>query len=97
MKKKTSKKIYRIVQNAVFFLIWLFLFFKIFIADIDLIIINKLFPNNLWIKDYRWLGWAIFISISWLLLGNKKFGLGTLKFIFFPLILIFWRSRKHFF
>ena len=74
------------VLNFVFGITWIYIFFRLFITDIDLEIFTKF--ENVNPSTYitgRILLFLVFISLYWNILGTKQFLKNSLLFILFPI------------
>lgn len=92
-KDAPSLVIFREILGCIF---WLFLFIKIFIYDIDLLIVGEINPNLLFLLDYKFFILIGLICFIWLLVGTNHIIKLISVIIFFPFIFIFWRIPKLF-
>ncbi|MHB1687902.1 MAG: hypothetical protein ACYCVH_11060 [Ignavibacteriaceae bacterium] len=77
-------------------LLWLYFIIKIFVYDIDALILNAINPSWVIILNYKFFIILGLISILWITLGNIKFLKLIFTILFFPLIFLFWRIPKMF-
>jgi hypothetical protein len=76
--------------------VWLFAFIKLFIVDIDVILVDHFIPQFRRLLPYRFFVLTSLIAISWLVLGNRRFRIFGAYILLYPLVLIFWRLPKLF-
>lgn len=74
-------------------LLWIYLIIKIFVIDFDLLIIQKLFPDLIWLLKYKFF---ILIGIASILMIVMKgsFYLLVIYVIFFPFLILLWKIPK---
>jgi len=80
-----------VIREIVAMLFWGYVITKVFILDIDLILVEKLSPNYLWLIQYKFFILLGLLAIILLVTKNKQLILWSLFIIFYPLLLIFWR------
>ncbi|MCH7828057.1 MAG: hypothetical protein IIC75_08830 [Bacteroidetes bacterium] len=95
VKKKDSLTIV-ILREIIACVIWLYLFIKIFVYDIDLYFLNLVAPELIKILNYKFFIYIGLIALTWLILGNKRFSKLVAVIVFFPVIFLFWRIPKLF-
>jgi len=94
-RKKDSPRIV-LLREILAGILWVFLFIKIFIYDIDNLIIEQIDPDFVFILKYKFFIILGICAIFWISLGNKNFAKLLSVIIFFPFILLFWRIPKLF-
>lgn len=94
-KKDSTFKIY--FRESLGFLFWTYLFIKIFVFDIDILVVSKLLPSLKWILDYKFFAIIGVIAIYWVIAGNKEILKTISVIIFYPFIIVFWRIPVIFF
>ncbi|MEV5744232.1 hypothetical protein AB0L30_29600 [Microbispora rosea] len=83
----TSKRRLRVAQ-VVASIAWLYLIIKLFIADVDYLLITRLFPESPWVLDLRIVVLAaLFIATIHFF---RKYAWWMLYIAFFPIIVIGW-------
>jgi hypothetical protein len=76
---------------------WLAVLIKLFVADVDRLVVGLLAPEATWILDFRW---AIALTLLALILVMFRRGAIALSFAYvaaFPLVVIFWKVPRFFF
>jgi len=70
-------------------LIWVFVFVKLFVFDVDAWLFKQLWPQYVWLLNLRFVFLMLVMAGVWWAFGTKQF-LKTFSFIlFYPLLLIF--------
>ncbi len=95
-KSQKESSILVISRELIAGFIWLFLFVKLFIYDIDVFLLSQINPSWVVILDYRFFILLGVISVTWLIIGNKHFFKLISVIAFFPFILVLWRIPKLF-
>jgi hypothetical protein len=77
--------------------VWIFIFFKLFILDLDVIALQSFAPRYLWLLNLKffWIG-AIFLAF-WLFAPTPLFRKTSAFIVFYPLVLLFWVIPRTFF
>lgn len=89
-KKKKKVRGYTRFKNIIFFLIWLYVFGKVFIADVETFLFRTYNINESWILNYRFLILVILSMLLWLRLGFWRFLKNFGLFILYPFKVFFW-------
>lgn len=84
----------KIIKEVLALIIWIYLFIKIFIFEIDIYIIQKYFPSFSWLFKYKFFIFIALLAILWMILRNKRFFGFILFTIVYPFFLLFWRIPK---
>ncbi len=94
-KKKGNKTnislILSIVKNFLAISFWIFIMTKLFIYDLDTLLIKKYFPENEWIINYKFFLFLSLTTLVWIFTKNSKIIGWFLFIIFYPFILFFWQ------
>ena len=73
---------------------WVYVFFKLFVFDIDIYLVAKLDPHLMWIVDYKFFLLTGLILIGFLVF-NKTNIIGFILYtVFYPLIILFWKKFR---
>ena len=75
-------------------LVWLYVFLKLFVLDIDVLLAYSLLPKQAWLLQYRLVLILLVLALFWLGLGTKRFSKNLLYILFYPFIVIFWKIPK---
>jgi hypothetical protein len=70
---------------------WIFAFIKLFVVDVDRLIISYFVPQLQWWLDFRALITAGVLTLAALLIRRRWFFLSLIYIISFPLILLLWK------
>jgi hypothetical protein len=74
--------------------VWAYIVLKLFVVDIDVVLMQALLPNYLWLLSYKF-HFFLALFATWLIFGNRKSAFLMLVFFaFYPLLIIFWRIPK---
>jgi hypothetical protein len=79
------------IREFLAILFWFYIVTKLFVFDLDILLIEKLAPNYLWIIYYKFFFLIGIIAIVFLVTKNLHIILWSLFIFFYPLILILWR------
>ena len=90
-KNKILGRFLSFVRETLAILIWVYAITKIFIFDIDIFLIDRIFPNYTWVINYKFLFLIGILSIIWLMTKNRNIILWSLFIIFYPVIFVFWK------
>lgn len=88
--KKKPIRGYTRVKNIIFFLLWLYIFGKLFIADVETFIFRTYNIRESWILNYRFLILIIISILLWFKLGFWRFLKNLGLFILYPFKVLFW-------
>lgn len=88
------EKIKIILRNIFAVFIWLYVFIKLFIIDIDIYILQNYFPNYSSLIYFKFFILIPLISFLWIISGTKNFISQFSYIIFYPLILLLWIIPK---
>lgn len=98
--KKENKILTRFlyfVREILSILIWGYVIIKLFVFDIDIFIIEKMFPDYVWLVNYKFFILIGILAIIWLVTKNIHILFWSLFIFFYPVILVFWRVPKFLF
>lgn len=85
---KIKRECNSIIRDLLFWLIWFGIIIKFFIIDWDVLLMQKYFPNYIWLLKYKVLVFILLIIVS-SKMKMKKILLNLLYFISLPAITIF--------
>ncbi|MCL5016414.1 MAG: hypothetical protein M1312_02270 [Patescibacteria group bacterium] len=71
-------------------LVWVYVIIKLFVFDVDRVILSKFAAQFIWLIDYRFFIILGFISIAWIVLGSSQLFKGLVFIVFYPIVLV-WR------
>ncbi|MFJ2620153.1 hypothetical protein [Glutamicibacter sp. NPDC087344] len=74
--------------------VWSFIVVKLFIGDLDRVMLAVIAPQAVWILDFRWLLVLVLTALLLLLFNSRKLGLSLAYIIGFPLVLLCWKLPK---
>ena len=94
MDTKRKKKYKRYFKEIIFFILWTIVFIKLFIIDIESVLIDKYLPNFTFLLRYRIVFYLFILILLWYILKNKRFFKNSFFFLCFPFYLIFWKIPK---
>lgn len=77
--------------------IWIYGLAKLFIGDLDRVFLHKYAPKLIWIIDYRFFVLLMCLALVLLLFKLEELWAYFAYFIFFPLIIVFWKIPKLFY
>lgn len=89
-RKRTPIRGYTRGKNIVFFLLWLYIFGKLFIADVETFIFRTYNISESWILNYRFLILIVISILLWFKLGFWRFLKNFGLFILYPFKVLFW-------
>lgn len=92
----TIDKINKICIELLMLSIWTYVFVKLFVFNIDELLINDISQQYLWIYQYRFIFLILYLSVIWYLVGTKSFAKVFSYTLFYPIILIIWKFPKFF-
>lgn len=93
VKKKDGRAI-KVVREFCAITLWLFIFVKLLLFDIDIYLANKYVPSFRWVLNYKFFSVLILISAILLIIGKKPFRKFLIYIIGYPLIILFWQIPK---
>lgn len=74
--------------------VWSFVVVKLFIGDLDRVMLEAIAPQAIWILDFRWLLVLVLAALLLLLFNSRRLGLSLAYVIGFPLVLLGWKLPK---
>ena len=78
-------------------IIWCFTLVKLFVLDVDVLLLRAIAPTNLWLLDFKFFYLGAMFLLFWLLAPKSLFWKTMLFVFFYPAILVFWLLPKRFF
>ena len=84
----------KVVREISAIALWLFIFIKVIVLDIDVYLFEKYAPSFRWILDYRFFGLLILLSAILIAVSKKPFRLFLVYVTLYPCIIMFWRIPK---
>lgn len=93
-KKRRKRKLYFRTFDLIAFLVWAALFVKVFIADIDRVVVSAVAPGLLWLLDFRFFIALGVLALILILAKVKRLGWGLLYITCFPLIVVLWKIPR---
>lgn len=91
--RKRRRRIFGVL-DAVAFLLWLAFFIKVFVADIDRLLVGAVAPGLLWLLDLRFFLALAGLALVFLVVRSWKAG-GALAYVaFFPFVILFWKIPR---
>ncbi|MDT4953729.1 MAG: hypothetical protein QOJ02_1867 [Acidobacteriota bacterium] len=91
--KSHIKMIVHVLREIFAITLWLYIFTKIFVYDIDLLLVNR-FSLLQKIYPYKFFILVAIIAIFWVILGGKFVWKVVLYSLAYPFIILFWRIPK---
>ncbi|WP_263055109.1 hypothetical protein [Curtobacterium sp. RIT-PI-V] len=74
--------------------VWLFVGVKLFIGDLDRVLLAVVAPQAIGVLDFRWLLVLVLIALLMLLFNWRRLGLSTAYVAGFPLVILLWKIPK---
>lgn len=74
---------------------WSFAVTKLFIGDLDRVLVNAFLPSLLWVLDLRWLLVLVLLALLLLLFKSRRLGFSLAYVLAFPLVLVLWKLPKY--
>lgn len=93
-RRRRKRRDWRRVLDAFASVIWSFIVIKLFIGDLDRVMLAAIAPQAIWILDFRWLLVLVLAALLLLLFNSRRLGLGLAYVVGFPLVLLFWKLPK---
>lgn len=88
-KKETVSHLRFMVREFIAIFFWAYVLVKLFIFDADVLLINKLFPNYVWLLNVKFFILVGSIAVIWLITKSKTILFWSLYVVFYPVILLF--------
>ncbi len=86
----------KLIKEFICTILWILVFIKIFILDIERELFKNLDLQDHWMLNYRFAFYCFIIAILWYVVGSKRFFINLGYFLIYPIIVIFWRLPKLF-
>lgn len=93
-KKKRKRRLYFRTLDVIAFLVWAALFVKVFVADIDRLLVSAVAPGLLWLLDFRFFIALGVLALILILAKVKRLGWSLIYITFFPLIVLLWKIPR---
>jgi len=81
----------KITREIVAIGFWFYVFVKLFILDIDQLVVNRFAPEYAWILNLKFFILIGIIAAVWLFTKNKHVLVWFLYIVFYPVIVLFWK------
>lgn len=78
------------VARLVGFVVWVILFTKLFLFDVDTYVVNKIDPSLVWLLEYRWIGLVGTLFLGAILSRSRNGRNFVFQVVLFPLIALTW-------
>ena len=75
-------------------ILWAFVITKLFITDIDRLILGSLAPSSLWVLDLRWLFGLAILALVMMLFKVRTLAFAVPYVVFFPAVILLWKIPK---
>lgn len=85
------ERLWKTIRDMMAVTFWLYAITKLFIYDIDILLVNRILPKYLYILDYKIFILSGSLALAWLITKNKHIVFNTSYICFFPFILLFWK------
>lgn len=85
------RKFVILLRELLAFFVWSYVFVKLFVYDVDILVVQKFFPNLYWIVEYKLFIFLGIVAVCLFVLRSKKLIGDTLYVIFYPFILLLFR------
>lgn len=93
--KEKTKVAFRVTREIVAILFWLYLFLKIFVLDIDNVVLTRFAPDKSWLLNYRLIFVLPACALLWLVF-RRDFFLFIGYIVLYPFRIFFWVIPKSF-
>lgn len=81
----------RVFRECTGILLWLYVFVKLFVFDLDIWVLDQFSPGLGRVLHYKVFAVIAAAVASWMVLGRKQFSSTVLYIVGYPLIVLFWR------
>lgn len=75
-------------------LMWAFVITKLFVTDIDRIILGSVAPDAMWVLDLRWLFGLAILALVLTLFRVRTLAFAVAYVVFFPAVVLLWKIPK---
>lgn len=89
--KLPNKQLSLFLRDGAALIIWTYVLVKIFVFDIDIYLLNLVFPNVAWVLNIRLLVLLSLIAVLWIILGHKRFFVLFAYIVGYPFVILFWK------
>lgn len=90
-KKGVVNRLAKTIKEIIAVLFWLYVLVKLFIFDIDILLVGKFLPEYKWLLNLKFFIWIGVVAILWLITRNKDLLSWSLYIFFYPAIVLFWK------
>jgi hypothetical protein len=87
--KKTGNPIATILLSILSVFLWVYAVFKLVIIDIDVLFLNLISPDLVYILNFKFIFFLIVVFLASTILGIKRLFLNLAYLLFFPILLVF--------
>lgn len=95
-RRKASRRRFLRLLDLVGTVVWVAVLLKLFVADVDRLMLAWVAPQLLWVVDLRWLLVLVGAALMLVLLRARTLGVSLAYIVAFPLIVILWKLPKFF-
>ncbi|MGD0279885.1 MAG: hypothetical protein ABSC11_11325 [Smithella sp.] len=92
--KKTTSRIEKAIRESVAICFWIYAIIKLFMIDLDIIVMTKIAPQYLWLLDYKFFFLIGLVAFVLLIGRDIKVIVWILYIFFYPFIFFFWKIPK---
>jgi hypothetical protein len=89
--RTVASSFWNIVREVLAIVFWIYLIVKLFIFDIDVILVKRFTPEYAWLLNLKFFILIGFISIFWFITKSKYILIWTSYIIFYPAIILLWK------
>jgi len=75
-------------------LMWAFVITKLFVTDIDRIILGSVAPDAMWVLDLRWMFGLAILALVLMLFKVRTLAFAVAYVVFFPAVILLWKVPK---
>jgi hypothetical protein len=91
-RKARRRRRWIVILDVIGALVWLYVFLKLFVFDVDRAIIEQIAPNALEVLNYRF--FFLLAVVALVVLIARRYWVGLLYIVFFPFIVLFWKIPR---
>lgn len=84
----------RVVRELVAIAVWVSVFVQLFVYDIDVLAVDTIAPQYLYLLQYRFLALFGIVAILWLALGTPRFRASIAYVLFYPIVVLCWKLPR---
>lgn len=75
-------------------IVWIVSLIKLFVGDVDRLLISSFAPQLVWLLDMRWLLVLGLVALILILFRARTLGVAVAYIVGFPLVILFWKIPK---